>query len=219
MKKIVLTVVIAAVAVIFGTSGARADAIAIETVSTPSHPGVVMIDFDGAIQTSDHGEYFEDGFRITAGHYHLYDLVDFVDSQYMAIDNFGGSSAMARLDLFGNPFDLLTFEVTSLHMNLGWAGPGEMAFVTSSNGDRAEITETGRMNLPGPPWRHVSWIEFWVVDPNYDFPGCNCGGGGFDTLGFDNMQVRPSPHSVPEPSSLLLLGTGLAAIVARRRVT
>jgi hypothetical protein len=190
---------------IFIASVASADSLTLESLSTPSHPGVVTIDFDGP--GTSRFDYFEDGFRLHAGdHYHL-------DSGELAFDNFGGFSASERLDLFGDPFDFLSFDVTSLVLTLGTAGPGDVAYVTSSDGGFAEITKTGTMSLMGQLWRNVSWVEFWISDPNFDFPDCpRCAQGGLDALHIDNLREQPTTRSVPEPSSSLLLAIGLVGI-------
>jgi hypothetical protein len=70
-------------------------------------------------------------------------------------------------------------------------------------------------------------VLFWgVVDPANTFTSVSFGntGSGADVFGFDDFTVGtaeqvvdPGPNPVPEPTTVLLLGAGLAAAGLRRR--
>jgi hypothetical protein len=71
-------------------------------------------------------------------------------------------------------------------------------------------------------------VLFWgVVDPANTFTSVSFGntGSGADVFGFDDFTVGtaeqvvdPGPNPVPEPTTVLLLGAGLAAAGLRRRL-
>jgi hypothetical protein len=48
-------------------------------------------------------------------------------------------------------------------------------------------------------------------------PDCNTWFGSFDYLAFDYFELNADIDPVPEPSTLVLIGLGLAGLAARRR--
>ncbi|MFZ5876567.1 MAG: PEP-CTERM sorting domain-containing protein [Nitrospirota bacterium] len=170
-----------------------------------SHAIPVTIDFDSVTfrELIEDEAYLEDGFRISVASNH-YDLNTILGDGTMQIDTHGSNDGSVRLDFFGDAFNFLRFDVERWVPNPGIFAIDEIAFVTSSNGGYAEITDAGVMNLSGSQWRHVSWVDFSVFDPNFDVEQ--------DNLVFDDIRL-----TVPEPSVMLLLGAGLIGIAALRK--
>jgi hypothetical protein len=206
-------------ALLFSPIAVSADSLTLAQL-TSERAGAQTIDFDSATPTSLCWScvYVEDGFRISvvSGHYDIRSLTpETAGDQDMTVDNFGAAGTAVRLDFFGHAFDLLSFDVVSVWLFGGTGEPGDVAYVTASDGRRTEVTNNGEM-LVG--WQNVSWVEFGVFDPSRDFPDClPCATGGQDGLTFDNIRVAPT-QQVPEPASLALLGVGAGtALIVRRR--
>ena len=88
-------------------------------------------------------------------------------------------------------------------------------FVTSSRGGLV-TTFDGLATFAGAEWTDIAWMEVGLFYPDAcDDPesGLDCGGG---EQGLTVERVR-FEADVPEPASTLLLGTGLVALMRRRR--
>jgi hypothetical protein len=163
-------------------------------VPASARADVMTMNFDlaspGGLLEND---YTEAGLRMSVvdGHYDLFD-------GSAQIDTFAGGHSTVRFDRLGQTFDFLSFMVSLWSPRPDGLPVDELAFVTSSNGGYAQITNAGLFNFSGSAWSNVSWINLCVVDPNR-----SAGDTQQDNLVFDNVK-----YGVPEPSSILLLASG-----------
>ena len=190
--------------------------------------GAVVMDFDAAsVGAALMRPYEEDGFRIavqggSANHYDIEacapEFGQACGNAYITFDNYSGlfdsNVRLSRAD--GGLFDLLGFDVYRADTTLVAVFPlvtetiepcALRCQIRSSNGGLAGFA-VGQMNFMAPEWRDVAWIEFAVP------PGSSGPDRETTFVKIDNIGVAPSP--VPAPSSLLLLVTGLGALIARR---
>jgi hypothetical protein len=95
------------------------------------------------------------------------------------------------------------------------AGPGGMFLMSSKGG---LLTTSDRLiNFAGPQWTDITWMGiglFWpdgCVDPEF---GVVCQGGE-QNVSISRLTFDADP--IPEPASVMLLGTGLVALARRYR--
>jgi hypothetical protein len=113
-----------------------------------------------------------------------------------------------------NPFSNFSSSVT---FSINGATVGSVTGL--ANGDGVTYSEAGTVPLTG--WSSIDTLGFWGIDLKAEFL----------TLGDGQISLKIPPHSldinvapaavgtdvVPEPASLMLLGSAVAMLVARRR--
>jgi len=119
-----------------------------------------------------------------------------------------------------------TFTPTRLELDgFSEGGPGPNLFVQSSRGGVVKLPGVERptvVDFTGSQWLSIEWLEvgFYLpaecewVDPPVDV---NCDAGDFKAFVIDSLTFEPDVESVPEPSLIVLLATGLVGLVGRRR--
>ena len=137
-------------------------------------------------------------------------LTNYTQGTAIGISNFvtfsyGGTNLLA-------PFVILQADVTSLVGNIpnGLPGPGTLVIDTNNaplvnNLTRGLVVSTVGVSVPVLPFFNT-------------FPGGNWSAGESGLIfDFGNNGIFTQQSGVPEPSSVLLIGAGLAAIFLRRR--
>lgn len=171
--------------------------------------------------------YEEDGFKLDfigdggiIGNY--YGLANDVIHGHWATGGYGSLTEIKVSKIDGATFDVNYFELTSNTDTGGSNASGaELAYLTGYNADG---TPTGtQVLLPPDDWGwagpnpqiflgsvfdNVAWFSFTV-------------GNAVDCFGMDSFYINepaPPPNDpVPEPATMLLFGTGIAAVAGVRR--
>jgi hypothetical protein len=107
---------------------------------------------------------------------------------------------------FSTPFQLTSFSLTRLFDN-------EDGYYKVNGGSWIQFSGAGSGN------KTVSLgSAVWVTSLQFGFPTSYNGNDAFFVESLTgNFQTTPPPPTVPEPTSMVLLGTGLVGLVARAR--
>ena len=159
------------------------------------------------------------------------------EHNFQALQVEGGSLAFETGDLLS--YDILTgyqfggggsFLITGGIAELNLA-PGTVlasgSFIDAAYGPGIVATQ---VRMLGIDWKHEDVVEYFGLDPNQPFqfggpggggptfttPAVVVGGGAF-TADVLTLDIPNTPVPVPEPGTLLLLGSGLAYVVGRSR--